>query len=171
MTTPPPEAMTFQDPLDRVIATPAPLGLRLWPMLAGMFLAMMVLAGGLLRIDVVVSAPGRLAAAVPPVQPKPYTTAILSEVLVRPGDLVRPGQVLARLDATFTAADRAMLAADLAAVRAEVDRLEAELAGRPLTTATPEGLLQAELMAERAALAAAQRHSLATAISALRRAA
>ena len=171
MTAPPPEAMTFQDPLDRVIATPAPLGLRLWPVLAGMFLAMMVLAGGLLRIDVVVSAPGRLAAAVPPVQLKPYTTAILREVLVRPGDLVRPGQVLARLDATFTAADRAMLAADLAAARAEVDRLEAELDGRPLATATPEGLLQAELMAERAALAAAQRQSLATAISALRRAA
>lgn len=162
-----PEARSFQEPLGQVIATPAPLGLRLWPGLAALLVAGLVLVASLVQVDIVVSSGGRLAAAAPPVVLKPLNAAVLREVLVHPGDVVRAGQVLARLDATFPAADRAALAAQHAAALAEVARLEAELAGAPLQIETPEAALQAQVMAERAALAAAQRQSLNADIAAV----
>jgi hemolysin D len=167
MTKLPREVIAFQDPLDQVIMLPAPLSLRLWPFLAAMFTASLTIIAALLPIDVVVTASGRLEAALPPVQLKPYSSAILREVLVRPGDIVTPGQVLARLDTTFTSADRAILAADLASARAEIARLEAELSGRPLGPGSFEIGLQAELMEERAALASAQRTALTAEVEAL----
>lgn len=165
MTAPDLEALPFQDPLDRVIATPASRGLRLWPVLAAAFLSSLVLAAALLPIDIVVTAPGRLAAAAPPIQLKPYTAATLREVLVEPGDVVVAGQVLARLDATFPAANRAILAADLAMAEAVVARIEAELAGTELAVGTAEAALQSQVREERAALVTAQRAALAAEVA------
>lgn len=162
-----PEAAEFQDDLSRIAVEPAPLVLRLWPHLAGLLLVALVTAAALLRVDVVVIAQGRLAADAPPAVLKPVAPAILSELRVRPGDVVAEGDLLARLDPTMADADRAALAADRAALAAEVARLEAELEGRLLVLEGPDGALQSRVQAERAALADTRRRDMQARVAAL----
>ena len=160
-------ALAFQADLDRLVAEPAPLGLRLWPVLgAGMVVALVVLAA-LVRIDIVVVATGRLAADAPSVILQPMSRAVLVDMLVRPGDRVVAGQVLARLDSTLTDADRAALEVERRALSARVARLQAEAAGVALQAGGADLALQAQVMSQRADLAAAQRDQLQAAIRSL----
>lgn len=64
---------------------------------------------------------------------------VLSELLVREGDQVVPGQVLARLDETRFASTVGEIQARLFALRAKVARLRAEVVGRQQVT-FPDGL-------------------------------
>lgn len=66
---------------------------------------------------------------------------VLSELLVREGDRVVPGQVLARLDETRFASSVGEIQARLFALRAKVARLRAEVVGRDEVT-FPDGLLE-----------------------------
>ncbi len=160
-------ALAFQADLDRLVAEPAPLGLRLWPVLgAGMVVALVVVAA-LVRIDIVVVANGRLAADAPSVILQPMSRAVLVDMLVRPGDRVVAGQVLARLDSTLTDADRAALEVERRALSARVARLQAEAAGVALQAGGADLALQAQVMSQRADLAAAQRDQLQAAIRSL----
>ena len=161
------DAIAFQDDLDALVAEPAPRFLRLWPALAAALLAGLVALAGLMRVDVVVVATGRLSADAPLVVLQPIERAILRELRVRPGDLVQPGQVLALLDATFPTADRDALRAEHRAVAAENARLEAELDGRLLAATDPERALQAAVQSERALLRAARRAAMQADLSAL----
>lgn len=58
--------------------------------------------------------------------------SIIKSIDVREGDQVRPGQLLATLDQTFTSADVSQYKAQIASLEAQVARDEAELAGKPL---------------------------------------
>ena len=115
-------ALAFQADLDRLVAEPAPLVLRLWPLLGAALVAALVIVAAVVRIDIVVVATGRLAADAPSVILQPMSRAMLQELLVRPGDMVVAGQVLARLDSTLTDADRAALEVERAALAARVAR-------------------------------------------------
>ena len=134
-----------------------PLLLRLWPALgAGLFAALIALAA-ISRVDIVVTAGGRLVPETPPVVLAPIDRAVLRELLVRPGERVRAGQVMALLDSTFTAADRDALSAQRRSIVALRDRLEAELTGRSLLSGSDgEAMLQGELHAQRGAVHAAR---------------
>ncbi len=66
---------------------------------------------------------------------------VLSELLVREGDRVVPGQVLARLDETRFASTVGEIQARLFALKAKVARLRAEVVGRD-EVAFPEGLTE-----------------------------
>ncbi len=157
----PREALDFQNDLDALVAAPVPLALRAWPAVGAGLVVALVVAAALTRIDVVVTATGRLAADVPPVVLQPVGSAVLREVRVRPGDPVREGDTLAILDSTFTAADREALEAQRRALTAERDRLQAELEGRAAPqTAGAEAALQGALGAERASVLAARRAAL-----------
>ncbi|MER2509589.1 MAG: biotin/lipoyl-binding protein, partial [Amaricoccus sp.] len=125
----PAEVAAFQDPLDALMAEPAPRFLRLWPALAAGLILSLIGAAALLRVDMVVTAPGRLTADVPPVVLQPSAGAVLRALRVRPGDTVREGDVVAVLDSTFTQADRDSLDAQRRALAAQRDRLRAEIAG------------------------------------------
>ena len=152
-----PAILAFQDDLDALVAEQPPLLLRLWPALgAGLFAALIALAA-FARVDVVVTASGRLVPETPPVVLQPIDRAVLRELLVRPGERVRAGQLVAVLDSTFTAADREALFAQRRSVVAQRDRLEAELAGRKLSAGGDgEAALQGELHAQRGAVHAAR---------------
>ncbi|MCB6177853.1 HlyD family type I secretion periplasmic adaptor subunit [Rhodobacter sp. Har01] len=162
-----PEALAFQGDLDRLIVEPPPRALRAWPVLSAGLLAALVGLSALLPLDIVVSASGELAADAPPVVLKPMARAVLAELLVRPGDRVREGQVLARLDPTLPDADRATLQVERDDVAARIARLEAELAGTPLAEGSAEDSLQGPVLASRADVARARRARLAEAVLAL----
>lgn len=164
-----PLALSFQSDLDQLIAAPAPRLLRLWPALGLGLLAALVGTAAVLPVDVVITASGRIAADAPAILMRPNARAVLTELLVSPGDVVVRGQILARLDATLPEADRAALDAERRSLTAEIARHEAELSGGEMTDTAPEAAQQKALLMQRRAVAAARRAGLDAAIAALER--
>ena len=68
---------------------------------------------GLIPVDQVVTARGVVVAKSPTILVQPLETAIVRSIEVREGQQVQAGQVLARLDPTFAAADVATLEAQV----------------------------------------------------------
>ncbi len=86
-------------------------------------------AAGLIPIDKVVTAPGKVAAIDDTIVVQPLETAIVRDIAVHEGQIVHKGDLLARLDPTFTTSDKTALAQSVASLRAEVERRQAEAAG------------------------------------------
>lgn len=166
---PDPAILPFQDDIDALIAEPTPRLLRWWPALGGSLIALLLLVGAVAEVDVVVTAPGRLASEAPPVVLAPIDRAVLRELLVRPGERVRAGQVIAVLDSTFTGADREALSSQRRSLVAQRDRLEAELAGTVLPSSTDaDARLQTEVLLQRSGTLAARIGALDADLAALR---
>jgi HlyD family secretion protein len=162
------EAIAFQDDLEALLAEPPPRLLASGHWLLALLVLALLLGAAFARIDVVVTGSGRLMPDAPPVVLQPMERAVLREVLVRPGQAVRQGDVLARLDPTFTEADRQALAAQARALRAQLARVEAELVEAPPPAGTdPDAALQAVLHHSRAALRATRLRGYADEIRAL----
>jgi HlyD family type I secretion membrane fusion protein len=100
--------------------------------LAAMF-ALVIGLSAVVKLDRVVTGTGRIVPAGGELYVSPFDTGIVRQVEVKVGDVVRKGQVLATLDATFTHADLLQLQQKLDSDEAAVARLEAELAKRPYT--------------------------------------
>lgn len=108
-------------------------------------------------IDEVVIAPGRLVTTRPTIVVQPLETSIVRSIDVVPGDVVKAGQALASLDPTFTEADMAQQKGKLAALDAQVARMEAELDGSDYVAGdTPDEQLQLKLFGQRRAFYVAQ---------------
>jgi len=120
--------------------------------LAGMFALGLVLSA-IVKLDKVVTGIGRIVPAAGPLYVSPFDTGIVRQVLVREGDIVRKGQVLATLDPTFTSADLTELKQKFARDEAAVTRLEAELAGQPYvgSASDPAQALQMAIWQQRKA--------------------
>ena len=84
---------------------------------------------------------------------QPLETAIVRAINVREGQTVRAGELLARLDPTFSAADVSALQAQVKSFQAEVDRLTAEASGTPYqpTSADTSTVLQVAMYGQRQA--------------------
>lgn len=114
------------------------------------------------RLDVVAIADGRLVPASQLKIIQPAEGGIVSALLVREGDSVRTGQVLARMDAQAADADARAVGAELALKRMQLRRVEAELAGRPLAREEHDAPgLHAQVEAQREARVRAYENSLA----------
>lgn len=85
----------------------------------------------LARVDRIVVAPGRLITTAPSVVVQPLQTAVVHSLKVQVGEIVKKGQVLATLDPTFSEADAARLRDRAGSLRAQIDRLRAEIADQP----------------------------------------
>lgn len=166
------EAIAFQDEIDALVAEPAPRLLRLWPALVGAMLVGVLVLAGVARVDIVITAQGRLTPDAPPMVLQPMASVVLRELRVQAGDVVHQGDVVAVLDSTFTTADREALEAQRRMLAAQRDRLTAELSGAPVPAAPgPEAALQAQLQAQRAAFHEARRAALDAELVALDKAA
>ena len=148
---PPRAAETLAPDLEDILSERPPWLLRGPHYLAVAMLLLLGLIASVLKVDIIVAAGGRLVADAPPIVLQPLERSVIRDIRVRPGDTVRKGEVLARLDPTFTQADRASLAAQEGALQAQLRRLDAELGDTPLTAAdgTPDALLQLTLYRQR----------------------
>jgi HlyD family secretion protein len=119
-------------------------------LIVGMFVSLIVVAS-VVKVDIIITAPGRLAADSPPIVVQPLTLSVIREIRVKAGDEVHTGDVLATLDPTFTEADSSTLAAQREALQYEIRRLEAELGNTPYIEGarTPEDVLQHNLYQQR----------------------
>ncbi len=91
----------------------------------------LILISGVLPVDQVVTARGLVISKSSTILVQPLETAIVRSIDVREGQLVRSGDLLARLDPTFTDADRMALEGQLNSLEPELARLRAEADGKP----------------------------------------
>ncbi|MBV9249529.1 MAG: HlyD family type I secretion periplasmic adaptor subunit [Acetobacteraceae bacterium] len=146
------EVLPFQTGVEAVEEPPAWMRRSAW-FVASLFVLLIVIAS-VAQVDMVVEASGELSADRPTVVIQPIERSIIRTLNVRPGDVVKKGQVLATLDPTFTQADTAALVSQRDGLAARVARLKAELEDAPVPAAESSGAdasLQATLYRERRA--------------------
>jgi hemolysin D len=148
-----PVLLEFQWPSTAIVNATVPRSARgiVW-VVASMVFAL-IAAMAIIPIDQVVTARGIVVSGSPTILVQPLETAIVRTIDVHEGQKVRAGQLLARLDPTFAAADLATLQTQVQSLNAEVARLRAEADGKPFTYAgtDPNWLLQAAIYGHRAA--------------------
>lgn len=102
----------------------------------GGLLVLLVVLLAVLKVDeVVTSTGGAIATKTGPLYVQPYALGIVHQIMVKAGDVVKKGDVLATLDPTFAVADVTQLKEHLASDQAMIDRLDAEAAGKPYAPA------------------------------------
>ena len=148
-----PAILEFQWPSTAIINAPVPRSARgiVW-MIASM-VTLLVVAAGMIPVDQVVTARGIVVSKSPTIVVQPLETSIVRSIDVHEGQRVRAGDVLARLDSTFAAADLATLTAQVTSLEAEAARLQAEAADKSFTYAgeDPSWLLQVAIHEHRMA--------------------
>ena len=124
-----PALLEFYSPSAALLETRAQGPARgvIWT-IGSMFVAC-ALAAGLIPIDKVVTSAGKVIAAEGTVLVQPLETAIVREIDVREGQVVKKGQLLAKLDPTFSSSDATASGQSVDSLRAEVERRQAERAG------------------------------------------
>jgi HlyD family secretion protein len=149
-----PAILEFQWPSTAVANAPIPRSARgiTW-VIASMVVALIGLAA-FIPVDEVVTTRGHVVSHSPNIVVQPLETAIVRSIDVREGELVKAGQLLARLDSTFAAADLAALATQVTTLQAEVARLQAEADSRPFDYGglDPSWTLQASIFERRKAV-------------------
>jgi hemolysin D len=116
--------------------------------------ASFALWASLSQLDKVVVAQGRLVNPVPNIVVQPLETSIIQSVDVRVGQVVKKGDTLATLDATFIQADENQLRLRLSSLETQTDGLARELSGEVSNSkaaVSADGQLQANLASERKA--------------------
>jgi HlyD family secretion protein len=105
------------------------------------------------QLDQVVVAQGRLVNPLPNVVVQPLETSIIQSVDVRAGQVVKKGDTLATLDATFIQSDETQLRVRLDSLETQIQGLGQELTGegKDKVVVSADDLLQASLLSERKA--------------------
>jgi HlyD family secretion protein len=146
-----PVILEFQMPSTAITTAPVPRAARGIVWIIGSMLLCMIGALGFIKVDRVVTAQARVVSKNPIIVMQPLEASIVRSIEVHEGEEVHAGQVLARLDPTFAAADEGALAAQVASLQAQVSRLQAEAEGRPFTYTgiDPDLSLQSAIFAQR----------------------
>lgn len=122
--------LEFHSPSAGLIATPvSPLARSMSFLMSGL-VVMFLLIASFAPIDRVVTGVGILKPLAATIVVQPFDQAIVHSIDVRPGDIVKPGQVIARLDPTMSQASVDDLKKQSDSYGAEVARLTAEAAGK-----------------------------------------
>ena len=144
--------LEFQSPTTELIARPVPLRGRVTTWVVFAMVASVLAVAGVMPVDRVVTANGRVISRAGTLVVQPLETSIVRSILVQGGQVVHAGQTLARLDPTFTAADVGTYQAQATSLAAEVDRLRDEVADKPYASdGTTESRFQATIYGQRKA--------------------
>jgi HlyD family secretion protein len=148
-----PAILEFQSPSVTVVNAPVPRSARRVTWIIATMMAAIIIAVSVIKIDKVVTAQGIVTSTSSNLVLQPLDQSIVRAIDVQPGDHVKVGQVLARLDPTFAAADEGALIAQVSSLKALVARLQAEYEGKPFTyTGLDRDLaLQAAIFSQRQA--------------------
>ncbi len=122
--------LEFHSPSAGMIATPVSPIARSMTLLMTSMLVMFILIASFAPIDRVVTGPGILKPLASTIVVQPFDQAIVHSIDVRPGDIVKPGQIIARLDPTMSQASVDDLKKQADSLAAETARLTAEAAGK-----------------------------------------
>ena len=147
-----PAVLEFQSPTKAIIALPVPGAARGTIWMIGSMFAVCVVAMWLIPIDRVVTAHGKVVSQTPMMVVQPLETSIVRSIDVTEGQSVHRGDMLARLDPTFTSADVGALQTHVSSLQAEVARMRAEVEERSFqySGVDPPMLLQAAIHTQRA---------------------
>jgi hemolysin D len=131
-----PAAIQFQSEARRIDERRPP-----WIVRATLYSVTAVIAtaltwAALAQIDRIVVAPGKLVTTAPTIVLAPLETAVIRTLNANIGDIVRAGQPLATLDATFSEADATQLQDKISSLNSQIERLQAELDDRPYAPIT-----------------------------------
>jgi len=148
----PSAVLEFESPSAAIVAQSVPPLSRATNLFVFLLVAALIVASALIRIDKIVSVKGKLVADVPNIVIQPFDQTIVESIEVKQGAIVHKGQVLARLNATFTAADHALTKDQVDMLDAKVARLQAEADGVTYTpnSSDSHALLQASIFGQRA---------------------
>ena len=119
-----------------------------------------LLWASLAQLEQVVAAQGSLVNPLPNIVVQPLETSIIKSINVKAGQLVKKGDTLATLDATFIRADENQLRLRLESLETQAKGLDEELSGKsPAAVAadSADGQLQANIVSERRANYRAQK--------------
>ncbi len=123
--------LEFQSPTLALVNAPAPFTARMTTWMISSLVVASVVVFGVVPVDRLVSTSGVILAQSPNVIVQPLETAIVRKIYVHEGQMVKKGELLAQLDPTFTGSDEKSSSAQAASLRAQVNRLRAELADKP----------------------------------------
>jgi membrane fusion protein, hemolysin D len=145
---PAPRAVVDYD-FQNILAAPPRQRLVLWLMVALVAAAAIGLA--VARVNIIISANGRLATSDSEIVIQPIETSVVRAIKVRMGEKVHKGEVLATLDPTFSQADETELAAKLRNLQATYDRIDAEMNARDYAPQdpNPDEATQADIFRKR----------------------
>jgi membrane fusion protein, hemolysin D len=131
---PAPRAVIDYD-FQTILAAPPRQRFVLWLMVA--LIAAAAVGLSVARVNMIVSANGRLVTSESEIVIQPIETSVVRSVKVKMGEQVKKGEILATLDPTFTQADETELSAKLRNLQATYDRINAEMNGRDYDPANP----------------------------------
>ena len=137
-----PAILEFQSPSTAIINYPVPRRAQYTAWLVASMFAACVITIGIIKVDQVVTAQAIVVSKDSTLVVQPMETSIVRSIDVNAGEAVHAGQVLARLDPTFSAADLGADAGQVANYQAQVDRMQAEVPGQAvhLYRARPESV-------------------------------
>jgi hemolysin D len=145
------DSLAFESATAEVIARHHPMIERSMIYTLAAFMAFIMIFISVKKIDRVVTATGRLVPTGGTITVQPLDKAIINQILVSQGQIVKKGQVLATCDPTFAEADLVGLKAKIESLEAEKTRIEAEEGSGPPGTsnAQPYHRLQATISSQR----------------------
>ena len=163
------KALEFQPDAVELEKQPVPLSARLTYYILLALVLIALIWSIIARMDMIVTARGKLISTGKQVVVQPLVNAIIKEFHVDVGQTVKEGQVLISLDPTFAMADEAQIKSRLGKLKVQIKRLESELA-REVFLITPdmdpeEAILQLSLFRGREREYNAKNESYATRIS------
>ncbi len=97
-----------------------------------MLVLVLIIWAAFSKLDIIATTEGKLTPQTLVKIVQPAESGVVKQLLVEEGDVVKAGQVLARLDTTVAHAEQAGVVADLATQQMQVRRIEAELANQPM---------------------------------------
>jgi hemolysin D len=137
-----PVILEFQWPSTAIVNAPVPPVARNTTWIVFTMVAALIVAMAVIPVDQVVTAAGIVVSKLPTIQVQPLETAIVRSIEVKEGQRVHAGDLLARLDPTFAAADEGAVGAQVESLTAEEARLEAEAAGNPFAYSGSDASMQ-----------------------------
>lgn len=157
---------------DEIERSPPPRFAQMTLQVLALGIVVFLIWASLSQLDQVVVAQGRLVNPRPNLVVQPLETGVIQTVDVRVGQIVKKGDQLATLDATFAQADESQLRLRLESLNTQIAGIQREIDGkappRADGTTTADSKLQADLLSERKANYNAQQLKLAETAGRLR---